>query len=511
VNEWQNYGAAAGLAASDTFLVRRLSVTPPSAGTVQQVTAAQVAAAAAVLSGAIITIQPSGDHTGVTDAATWNSAIASGKTIFASAIAEWYILGGQIKSTLASGISIYMFNCFVNLVGAGAAFDFTDTSDPDGRVTQAGGFYGFPVFDATNVTGASYAFHGGDIFLWRMEIQAQNFTFAGSGGIWYDNRNYWTEGLSGRIYTFNCVTAVIFDVSVGNTTNTGSFERAGTLEITVNQGNPNYDGVVFRNGAFIQDKGPLVLGGNFGTSIGALTSAAVRIEGQTPAGVAIPSFSNISNAELIWGCEVDTSSGSNAPYTVFFGTADNYIANCTGNIDFGAASAFQSSNSAGQFIGFIGVVQGDTNLPTWVPAGTTNIALGAQTIPASGAAVTITGLTLPVATFTAYRIRLDLPHTAAGATGTFTVALAGGPAINAASMDAKLYTGTSITSHTVAAAATLLSATPSATARDLEVDGTVVFNTTGDLTLTGEVTSGGSAVTIAAGAYLELAAFTAPS
>lgn len=41
--EWQNYASASALAAADTFLGRRVSVTPPSAGAVEQVLASQVA------------------------------------------------------------------------------------------------------------------------------------------------------------------------------------------------------------------------------------------------------------------------------------------------------------------------------------------------------------------------------------------------------------------------------------------------------------------------------------
>jgi hypothetical protein len=49
--EWQDYGDASSLASGDTFLFRDVSATPPSAGTVKEITAGDAAAAFASLAG----------------------------------------------------------------------------------------------------------------------------------------------------------------------------------------------------------------------------------------------------------------------------------------------------------------------------------------------------------------------------------------------------------------------------------------------------------------------------
>lgn len=458
---------------------------------------------------------PSTDTTGATSATAVNAAITAGyKYIRLVPVpgVPWYIEGGQVKPTTASGITIDIAGCFINSVGAGACFDFTDTTVPDTRAMHGGGIIGFGVIDGTLATGNAYGVHIGDIFQLKLEAQVQNFTTGTtSKGWWLDNRNYWTEALSGRLYAFNCLQNIVFDVSAGNTTNTGSFERAGTFEMTINQGNPAYDGLVFQNGAFMQDKGALVLGGNFGTSTSPLTSAAVRITGSTPSGVAQASDSNIQNAELLWGCEVDTGSGTNAPYTIFFGSGVNFIANCTGNIDFGAAAAFQSSNNGGQFVNFVGDVAGDANLPSALALGSTNLADTNQTISATSATA-ITSVAAEAAAFTAYKIEVYVPHLGAGTTGTFTFGL-GGPSIALASLDIELWTGATLTTHTLnSSSATLWGPlAASASQRSLKVTGTIAFSAAGTVTVTGlKSASGSSNVTVDIGAYILLTPLASP-
>lgn len=313
----------------------------------------------------VIWLVPSGDVTGAADAAAINSAVTSvaglGSAVIALLpVAPWYIECAQVVIN-RSGLYLQATGCILNAVGAGTMIDMHDSADFETRTVHGGGWIApGPVIDGTATTGSSAPFHGGDILQLGVFFRSQNFT-AGttSKGCWLDNRFFWTEQAYGRVFTENCTAGTVFDVSAGNTTNTGSFERCN-LELYTDQGLPASDGVVFQNGAFVQD-GILGLYGNFGTSASPLTSAALRITGSTPAGVAQAAVSNISNSVLNIGYECDQVTGSNAPFSVFFGSGSNYVTLCTGNIDFGAAFAFQPSNSSGNF-NFAGNISGDDTL-----------------------------------------------------------------------------------------------------------------------------------------------------
>lgn len=490
---------------ADTLLNLDTTATPPSAGQVKQLPLPLLGQALGC------SLYPSGVTSGVTDAAAVNAAITAGfKYIRLVPSAQWYIECGQVKPTTASGITIDALGCLINAVGAGAVFDWTDTTTPDTRAQHGGGIVGFPVIDGTLTTGNSYAFHGGDIFQLKLEFQAQNFT-AGttSKGCWIDNRNFWTEQLRGRVLANNCTAGVVFDVSAGNTTNTGSMERC-EFTVCVDQGGPTFDGLVIQNGAFIQD-GILNYFGNFGSSVSALTSAALRINGTTPVGVAQATNSNITNSVLNIGCECDTITGTNTPFTIVFGTGNNFIGACSGNIDFGAANAFQGSNNGGQFVGYIGVVAGDANLPASLAAGMTNLADTNQTI-SSTSATAITNVSAVAAAFTAYKIEIYVPHLGAGTTGTFTFGL-GGPSIALASLDIELWTGATLTTHTLnSSSATLWGPlAASASQRSLKVTGTIAFSAAGTVTVTGlKSASGSSNVTVDTGAYILLTPLASP-
>lgn len=455
---------------------------------------------------------PSGDETGVTDAAAIALAVsqlpASGGVVRLAPTAQWYIECGQVVIN-ASGVYIDGTGCVINAVGSGDMIDMHDTSDFGDRTLHGGGILGFPHIDGSATTGNATAFHGGDILQLALFFQAQNFT-AGttSKGAWLDNRYYWTEHAHGRIFTENCTTGVVLDVSAANTNNTGSFMRCN-LDLYTDQVGPTFNGVVLQNGAFIQD-GEISIRGNFGTSDTVLTSAVLVINGVTPSGTAQANTSNISDSVLNIGCELDVGD-TYAPYTVYFGTDTNYVASCTGNIDFGAGGTFTSSNNGGQFTGFVGAVFGDSNLPTALPQGSTNLADSNQTISAI-TATAITNVSAPVAAYTAYKIEIYIPHVAAAATGDYTFAL-GGPSIALASLDVKLWTGATLTEHYLnVATGTLVPNTvaPSASQRTLEVAGAIAFAAGGAVTVTCSRTSSSSNVTVDIGAYILLTPLSAP-
>jgi hypothetical protein len=248
-------------------------------------------------------------------------------------------------------------------------------------------------FDGTNAGAGSAGLHMGDILQYKVACTAQNFTGAGSKGIWFDNQYYWTEQLQANIYAQNCTAHVVFDNAPGAaSTATGSFERCDVV-IWINQYNPNYDGVVLQNGAFFMD-GAFALRGNFGTYTSALTSAVLRLTGTSPAGESPSTGSIINRCRLDIGVECDQSTGSNAPQTINFGAGGNYINQCYGIVDFAAAYPFTASNSNSQF-GLLGVVLGDTNLALGLTIpGLVNISAGAYIGEYAAGVVTATAGTI---------------------------------------------------------------------------------------------------------------------
>jgi hypothetical protein len=183
-----------------------------------------------------------------------------------------------------------------------------------------------------------------------------------------DNNYYWTEQLFGRIYAQRCASHVVFDWTSGTaTTSSGSFERCD-LDIYINQDGGGFDGVVFRNGAFITN-GSLKIRGNFGYSASAVTSAALRLTGSGSAN-GYPSASGIVASMLDIGVECATKTGNYVPQTIVFGASNNQINGCYGALNFGAAgTTFAASNNNKNIINFVGQSTGDSTLPgqtSWV-------------------------------------------------------------------------------------------------------------------------------------------------
>lgn len=184
----------------------------------------------------------------------------------------------------------------------------------------------------TNTTGTASGLHLGDTFHCLVDhVCVQNYTLHTSStniGFWFDNFYTFTEQLHGSIFSNTNQTGVKFDINSGGGTGTtfqdGSFERCD-LKIYINQGASANDGVVVNNGAFIVN-GFLGIYGNFGVG-SALTSAAIRVTGAAPSGSAQATNSNISYTSLDVGIEV-TATGT-GPYSVFFGSTNNYFSECS--------------------------------------------------------------------------------------------------------------------------------------------------------------------------------------
>jgi Pectate lyase superfamily protein len=304
------------------------------------------------------------DPTGASDS---TSAFKSAIAAVASAGGVIYIPAGTytISSTLTcTTVPVYFVGdgawaTIISFTGTGGCFRIYDSSTYGSRTKFAGGIAGITIDGAKAGSGAA-GLHVGDLLQYEVDLTVQNFYGTNSIGVHFDNNYYWMEQLFGRIYASNCTSHVVFDwTSSTSTTSSGSFERCD-LDIYLDQVNAKFDGVVFRNGAYVTN-GSLKFRGNFGSSSTAVTSAALRLTGnQTANGYS--GYSGIVDSMLDIGLEC--GSGSYTPQTIEFGASQNSISGCYGALQFGAAgNTFTASNNKGNVFNFMGQTGGDSTLP----------------------------------------------------------------------------------------------------------------------------------------------------
>jgi hypothetical protein len=305
------------------------------------------------------------DPTGAADSTTaFTSAIAAAATAGGGVV---YIPAGTytISSTLTcTTVPVYFVGdgpwaTIISYTGSGDCFRIYDSSTYNGRKTFAGGFLGITLNGARAKAGAT-GLHVGDLLQYELDLTVQDFYGTGSIGVHLDNNYYWTEQLYGRIYAQNCTSDVVFDWTTStSTTSSGSFERCD-LDIYLDQVNAAFDGVVFRNGAFVTN-GSMKIRGNFGSSTSAVSSAALRLTGYQSAN-GYSSYSGIVDSMIDIG--VECGSGTYTPQTIVFGASQNSISNCYGALHFGAAgNTFTKSNNANNVFNFMGQTGGDASLP----------------------------------------------------------------------------------------------------------------------------------------------------
>lgn len=377
-----DYTALAVAAAGDVLPIVDVSDTTMSAaGTTKNITISRLLGC--------VTVSPSGDTSGVTDAANLAAAIATfpsgfsgGGTVVMNS-GTWYVASSSTVVIPAPVTVTASPGTFIYVKGSGDGFRFQNPTYGGGGCF-GGGIIGFPVIDGSQASPGAVGVHLGDAEQARLDILVQNFAGAGSIGCHLDNQIWWTEKLKGTIIAINNTSNVVFDES-GATTSVGSF---GYLDLNIyvysfgSTPGATQDGVVVQNGARPYN-GKLVIKGNFQGSSSVLTSAVLRVTGQGPAGHPnAGNFSAIANCHL--DIQVETSAAAHQPFTINFGggTAQNTILGCYGIMDFTqGAGTFQACNlavvsHAGTF-GFSGMVLGDFNLQpanTLQHAGMTGVA-----------------------------------------------------------------------------------------------------------------------------------------
>ena len=311
---------------------------------------------------------PSGDASGVTDAAIINGALANlpaGVGTIHLAAGLWYVECGQV-SVDRSGVYFEgegKWSTYVLGVGAGDVFRMLDSSTYGSRVIFGGGFKGMTV-DGVNTTGNAVGIHVGDIFQLEFDVAVGNFN-AGSSSVAVKFDNVWaiSEQMQGLIYAFNSTTNVMFAQTPGvsNTFCYGSFERAN-LTICIDQVSASFDGITIRDGTYLNNSDLRVFGNFGGTNSGAVTSAVFKITGSTPSGSqdgapgAIPS--NLFKCFVDVG--VECAGGFTFTPTTFSLSGSCYAGNLFGNLYFGASGNTFTSTTA--VIGFFGFTDGDPAL-----------------------------------------------------------------------------------------------------------------------------------------------------
>lgn len=451
-------------------------------------------------------VWPSGDMTGVKDAAAVNAAVsalpAKGGVVTLVSSADWYINCGAVVVN-RSNVYISAPGCYIWAVGAGDVFRIYDSSNINTRACQGGGLLGWPVIDGANTTGNSSAVHAGDIFTMTVCAQPQNFT-AGttSKGVWFDNNYYWSEMLQADIRAYNCTAAVVFDVHVTAGTVTGSYDR-GTLVFYVEQGVATYDGVVWQAGSLMVD-GKMTIRGNFNSSSSGLTSALLRITGSTPGGAALASSSTIITSLIDIGAEC--AGGTHTPQTIIFGAGANQISQCYGQLDFAQGAAFAQSNNASNLLNFYGPVAGDPALVSWLEAIVGNSSSGAQAIT-SVTPASVAKLSGPLGAYQVSKIRVWVPYTSTATVGVPKFSFTGPGGQIVTSLRYKFWSGSALASSSQVTDYTSIVSGPtltSSTALLLEIEGTVLGSAAGTLQLTAAEGTSGDAFTVAAGAYMSI-------
>lgn len=312
-------------------------------------------------------VYPTGDETGDDDTANFAAAVtALGSAPGAVYVgAGTYYLNGETGPLATNQWVVCAPGVFISWLGTGDCFRFVDTSTYDDRTVSGGGIIGRPIIDGTSAGTGSAGVHLGDILALRYDVAVQNFSGTDDIGVHFDNQNYWTEESAGRIWATNCTRHVVFDVS-GEDTSTNSF---GYTDIAIEVlAKDNQDGVVCQNGALLYNSS-VKIKGNFQGASSSQSSAVLRLTGDVPAGHPnAGGYSAVHSCRLDIHAECSDALGSDAPYTIYFGTlSGNTLLGCQGILDFAQGSlAFQVSNwtaagAAGTF-GYDGVIRGDFNL-----------------------------------------------------------------------------------------------------------------------------------------------------
>lgn len=325
----------------------------------------------------VAAVSPSGDPTGAGDAAAISAAVSqlpAAGGIVVMAAGQWYLAPGAVS--IAKQAAVYLQGAgrgatIISTV-AGTAGDVIRMLNPTSNVgggnsgVFGGGVLGVTI-DGTNATAGSTGLHIGDMEGAQLDVCVQNFSGAGDTGVHIDNTIWWTEKLSGQIYSANNTSGVVFDMSGTGSSVQASHAYDDLLIWTECETGQN--GIAAKGGATIYN-GSLKVRGNYNT--GSAASSCLTITGSAANGPDAGFYSQIRNCHL----DIQVESNGNSPYptTITLGSisagSQNALLGCTGIMNFfnswSGSNAYGSSPFGTGAITFDGWVAGDANL---APAG----------------------------------------------------------------------------------------------------------------------------------------------
>lgn len=367
--EWQNYPSPPGaVTGADTFLeLDTEDTSASSAGTVHQVTGSTLAAAFYKGATASILVLPVSGNSASGNAAAIQAADPGVPAIVKLAPVAWNIACGTVSHN-GSGFYWEATGATITASGTGDLFRLYDNSSYESRTVHGGGWVGeAPFIDGTSTTGASSAFHGGDIFRLRTRIMAQNFTGSGAHGILWDNVWAISEEMDVDAWVSNCSTLYEWTQTPGsgNTFCFGSYERS-TMVLGFSQVNASSPVFKFSAGVYFDGSKATVKGNATGTNAGPITTAMFYATGTSPSGsqdgTGVVS-SNFAATEIDCNIELDDNGGTDWTDnpTTFKIDGSCFFGGLTGRLDFGAASKAWVPTTA--IVGFTGETDGaDPNI-----------------------------------------------------------------------------------------------------------------------------------------------------
>jgi hypothetical protein len=356
VTEWQDYTAPSGaVTGNDTFLeLDTEDTSASSAGTVHQVTGSTLAAAFYKGATASILVLPVSGNSASGNAAAIQAADPGPgvPAIVKLAPVAWNIACGTISHD-GSGYYWDATGATITASGTGDLFRLYDDSSYESRTVHGGGWAGeAPFIDGTSTTGASCAFHAGDIFRLRTRIMAQNFTGSGAHGILWDNVWAIAEEMDVDAWVSNCSTLYEWTQTPGsgNTFCFGSYERS-TMTLGFSQVNASSPVFKFSAGVYFDGSKATIKGNATGTNSGPITTAMFYATGTSPSGsqdgTGVVS-SNFAATEIDCNIELDDNGGTDWTDnpTTFKIDGSCFFGALTGRLDFGAASKAWTPTSA---------------------------------------------------------------------------------------------------------------------------------------------------------------------
>lgn len=360
--QWDTgYAPLAVPASGDDLLIRDVSATPPSDGTLKRVTTQGLLG--------VIPVWPSGDPTGAADAANIAAAVtvlgSSPGIIRLMAAAPWCVSCGSVTLT-HSGQYIDAPGCFINAKGSGDLFRMYDASTYTTRTVHGGGLTGYPFINGDG-SASQNGWHAGDIFRLKTQALFSGFSGTGSAGAVWDNQWAIAEQMDIDCWAQNCATHFLFtqNPAVGNTFCYGSMMRS-KIRLAVNQGSASNNMITLANGVYLPGSLVEVKGNASGTNAGAVTTALFLATGTSPSGSQDGTgavSSNLADCEMQVNVELAPNGGTDWTFapTTFKVTGSCYFGGLTGRLDFATAAGISKVSdwtSTSAVVGFFGETDG---------------------------------------------------------------------------------------------------------------------------------------------------------